>query len=121
MGKNLLRSFHEKPVGDPLRLVQRDGHSLGLGLAPQLLRRAPERHPGVERIEHDVAAMRVVKLLHKLTGRVVDDGALAALCDLKEHLADDAGFARAGVADDEKMLVLGVARNAQWQLGIVWL
>src|SRR6266496_3367499 len=44
--------------------------------------------------------------------RIVDDGDIAACIDLIEHLADDARFARAGVSNDEEVLVLGIARNA---------
>src|SRR5208337_4411488 len=119
MRKNLLRSFDKEAVRHALGLVKRDGQGLGLSLAPEFFRWVPVRHPGVERIEHDVAAVLVVKLFHKLAGGIVDDGAVAASVHLIKHLADDARLARAGVADNEKVLILGVAWNPQRALGIV--
>ena len=105
MREDFLRSFDEEAIGHAFGLIQRHGQGLRLGLAPEFLRRVPVRHPGVERIEHDVAAMRIVKLFHKLAGGIVDDGAVAASVYLIKHLADDARLARAGVADNEKVLV----------------
>ena len=60
--------------------------------------------------------MFVIKLLHKLARRVIDDGAVAARVDLVEHLADDARLARSGVAHDQEMLVLRIARDSQREL-----
>ena len=119
MREDLLRSFDKEAVRHAFGLVQRDGQSLGLGLASEFLRRVPVRHPGVERIEHDVAPVLIVKLFHKLAGGIVDDGAVAARIHLIKHLADDARLARAGVADNEKVFILGVAWNPQRALGIV--
>src|SRR6266496_1744287 len=112
MREDLLRSLDEEAVADAFWLVQRDGQRLGLCLPAKFVRWIPVRHPGIERIQDDVAAMFVVELLHKLARRIVDDGDIAACIDLIEHLADDARFARAGVSNDEEVLVLGIARNA---------
>ena len=120
MSEYLLRSLNEEAVGHSFGLIKRDGKSLCLGLAAQLLGRVPVRHPGIKRIEDDVAAMRVVELLHKLAGRVIDDGAVTSRIDLVEHLANDARLAAAGVADDQEMLVLGIPRNPQRQLWNRW-
>ena len=56
--------------------------------------------------------MLVVELLHELARRVIDDGAVTACINLVEHLADDARLTRPGVAHDEEMLVLRIARDA---------
>ena len=116
MGENLLRRFDEEAIGHAFRLIERDGQCLGFGLAAQLLRRIPIGHSSIKRIENDVAAMRIVELLHELAGRVVNDGAVAACFDLVEHLANDARLAGASVADDQEVLVFGIARNPQRQL-----
>ena len=42
----------------------------------------------VQRIQNDVAAIRVIESLHELAGRVVHDGRMAALLDLHEELHD---------------------------------
>ncbi len=65
-----------------------------------------------ERCRRDV----VVELLHKLAGRVVNNGAITSRLDLVQHLANDTRLAAAGVADDQEMLVLRIPRNPQWQL-----
>ena len=90
MGENLLRRLYEEPIRDSFRLIQRNRQSLGFGLAAKLFRRVPVRHPCIEWIEHDVAAMRIVELLYKLAGRVINDGAVPAGVHLIEHLANDA-------------------------------
>ena len=102
MSEYLLRSFDEKAVGHTFGLVERDGQRLRFGFAAQLLGRIPVGHPGIERIEYDVAAVWVVELLHELAGGVIDDGAVAARIHLIEHLANDARFAGPGVADDQE-------------------
>ena len=116
MSEYLLRSLNKEAIGHPFWLVKRDGKRLCFGLAAQLLRRVPIGHSSIKRIEDDVAAMRVVELLHELAGRVVNDRAVAPRFDLVKHLANDARLACARVADDQEMLVLGISRNPQRQL-----
>src|ERR1700678_724661 len=110
MSEYLLRSLNKEAIGHSFRLIKRDGQSLCLGFAAQLFGRVPIWHSSIKRIENDVAAMRIVELLHEFASRVINNGAVAACFDLVEHLANDARLAAAGVADDQEMLVLGVPR-----------
>src|SRR5580658_3972601 len=63
--------------------------------------------------------MWVVKLLHELASRIVYDGRVAACIYLIKHLPDDARFAGPRVADDQKVLVFGIAWNSQRQLRVI--
>src|SRR6266567_1633217 len=63
--------------------------------------------------------MRVVKLLHELAGRIVNDRAVSTRIDLAEHLANDAGLASSGIAYDQKVLILCVTGDAQRAPGII--
>src|ERR1700722_7565689 len=116
MSKNLLRGLNKKTIRDPFRLIKRDGQCLCFSLAAQLFGRIPIWHSSIKGIQNNVTAMRVVELLHELAGRVVNNGAVTSRLDLVKHLANDTGLAAAGIADDQKMLVLGIPRNPQRQL-----
>src|SRR5580658_9126051 len=109
MSEYLLGRLDEKAIRHSFRLIERDGKSLRFCLAAQLLRWVPVRHSGIKRIEDNVSTAFVVKLLHEFAGRVIDDGAVASCIHLVEHLANDARLAGTGVADDQEVLVLGVA------------
>ena len=113
MRENLLRSFNEEAIRHAFRLVERHGQCLGFGLATEFFRRVPIGHPSIERIENDVAAALVIELFHKLAGRIVNNGAVAAGVHLIKHLANDARLAGAGVTHDQEVLVFGIARNTQ--------
>src|ERR1017187_5112914 len=114
MGEYFLRAFDEKLalliIGG---LEERRGNRSGLGASDQLLRRPPVRAPAVERIEDNIAAMRVIEPFDKFAGRVIKNGGVAARLDLTQHLHDNGGFAAASVADDLEMLVLGAQWNTQ--------
>ena len=76
------------------RLEERDGQRLGLGLPLQLGGWAPVGASLVERIEHNVSAVRRVKLTDELAGRVVNNRAVLPLGNLAEDLPDDRRFSR---------------------------
>ena len=77
-----------------------------------LLGRSPVRAAGVQGIEHDIAALLVIEALDVLAGRVIDDGGVATVPDLREYLRNESRLARAGVADQLKVLRLVPSRNA---------
>jgi hypothetical protein len=52
------------------------------------------------------------QLLHELTSRVVNDGALPSRRHLIEHLPNDAGLARTCVSHEQEVFVLGVATQS---------
>src|SRR5579875_2334963 len=92
-------------------LVERRCNRLRLGSAAQLLGRPPVGTAGIERIEDDVLALRVIETLDELAGRVVDNGGMAALPDLEKKLHDEPGFACTGISHDLDMLAFDVARD----------
>src|SRR5581483_6477577 len=92
-------------------LVERSRNGLCLGAAAQLLGRPPVGTAGIEWIEDDVFALWVIESLDELAGRVVDDGGMATLFDLKKKLHDEPGFACTGVSHDLDMLAFGLARD----------
>ena len=100
IGDDLLWRFDEELVGDLLRLVEGNGQRLGLCLAAKLLRRAPIRHPRIERIENDVAPPWVIKLRQKVARRVVNDGRLVPFFDLIEGMEMDIEKNRYETFDD---------------------
>src|SRR5260370_42642113 len=116
MGEYLLWGLNKEAIRHSLWLIKRDRQRLCLGLATQLFRGVPIWHSSIKRIEHYVAAMRIVELLHEFASRVVNNGAVTSCFDLVEHLANDTRLAAAGVADDQEMFVLGIPRNPQRQL-----
>src|SRR5271154_1228787 len=110
MREYLLWSLDKESVGHPFRLVKRDGKRFGFGFASQLPRRIPIGHPGIEWVENNVAAVRIVELLDEFAGWVINDCAVTSCLHLVEHLANDAGLPGAGVPNDQKMLVLCIPR-----------
>src|SRR5579883_676379 len=93
-------------------LVERRCNRLRLGSTAQLLGRPPIGTAGIERIEDDVLALRVIETLDELAGRVVDNGGMTALLDLEKKLHDEPGFACTGVSHDLDVLAFHLAWNA---------
>src|ERR1700683_3366097 len=114
MSKYFLRAIDEEfvlPFGGSLKERGSDGSRFR---APdKLLRRSPVGATAVKRIEHNVAAVFVIKTLDEFAGRVVDDGGVSTCLNLAQHLQDDGRFAAAGIADDLEMLILGAVRDTQ--------
>ena len=93
-------------------LEERSGESPGFRFPSKLLCWTPVWASGVQWIQNDVAAVRIVESLDKFTGRVIDNRTLFAGLDLEQHLKYQSGFARAGVGNDLEMFGLCGARNA---------
>jgi len=113
VSKNLLRCFYEEPVCHALWLVEGDSQGLSFGFAAEFIRGIPIGHPSIQWVEYDVAPSFVIKLLHKLTSRIVNNSAVASVPHLIEHLPYDARLAGTGITDNEKVLVFGVTRYTQ--------
>ena len=113
VGKYLLRAVDEELILGDVRLIKRLCQSERLRLVLHLVGGIPVRHPGILRIEHDVAASLVEKLPDKLPGRVIKHRALAPFLDAECELANDTGLAAARVADGQDVVVLCPGRYAQ--------
>src|SRR5579875_3202688 len=92
-------------------LVERRRNRLRLGSTAQLLGRPPVGTAGIEWIEDDVLALRLIETLDELAGRVIDDSGMAALPDLEKKLHDEPGFACTGISHDLDMLAFDLARD----------
>src|SRR5579884_753731 len=71
-----------------------------------LVRRGPIGHPGIERIEDHIVAVRVIELGQVFLGRIVDDGRLIAVADLAQDLANEGRLAASGVPHEKDVLAL---------------
>jgi len=101
MGEDLRgRLMEELVLRVRRRRIQRLGDRVGLGVLSDLLGRSPVRAAGVERIENDVAALFIVEPLDILAGRIVDDGGMTAVPDLRKDLGDEGRFAELGAVVD---------------------
>ena len=94
-----------------LRLVERGGYRVGLGVRFHLLRRSPIGASGIQWIQHDVSTAGVVKPLDILAGGVIYDGRITPASDLTKALHDELRFSNPGVAHELKMLRLFLQRN----------
>src|SRR5271170_4966523 len=117
MGEDLLRAFDEEftlPIC--CWLEERDRDCLRLSPSDKLLRRSPVGAALVQGIEHYVATAFIVEALDELTGRVIDDGRMAACLDLSKQLHDQGCLAGPGVADNLDVLVFGCPRKRSGSL-----
>ena len=81
-------------------------------MVKDLIGRSPVRHPGVERIQDHILAAWIEELGQILAGRVINDCRLSSLAELDEKLADQGGLAGSRVTDDQEMLPLVPASDA---------
>src|SRR5260370_25306376 len=114
MSKYFLRAIDEEfvlPFGGSLK--EGGGDRSSFRAPHKLLRRPPIGAPAVQRIEHNITAVFVIKTFDEFAGWVMDNGGVSACLNLAQHLQDDGRFAAAVIADDLEMLILGTLRYTQ--------
>src|SRR5215472_14936072 len=74
---------------------------------------SPVGHPPVEWIQDRIAALRLVELRCVFDSRIVDDGCLAALFNLKKNFSDKCALASARVSHDQNVALLHGERKPE--------
>ncbi len=97
---------------------QRCGERQRLGFVRCFVARCPERTSRVHRVEDHIATGGRIKLRQEFHGGVVDDGRLPPLLDLQEDLPNGRAFAHPGIAHDEKVHRLPLARHTHPAVGV---
>src|ERR1700693_6389396 len=121
-GEDLLRRLDEKLALLVLwRLEEGHRQSLRLGASAEFFRGPPVGTPLIERIQDNVAVLRVVKAFDKLPCGVVDDRGIATMFYLPKNLEHDHSLASSGISDDLHVLGLGPLRYADHCLHFVGL
>src|SRR5580658_6393633 len=121
-GEDLLGGLDEKFTLLVLRrLEEGDRQSLRLGASAEFFRGPPVGTTLIERIQDNVAVLRVVKACDELPCGVVDDRGIATMFYLAKNLEHDHSLARSGISDDLHVLGLRPLRYADHCLHFVGL